>query len=121
MGPVPVRRLKHFSFLRFLGLISVYGLFLGAGGGVLGLRAVREGAARALDKVLDYQPSRASRVFSADGELIGEFYLQKRVVVPYDQIPTHVQNAFVAAEDNRFFEHHGIDPLGIVARRLRQL
>ena len=62
----------------------------------------------------DYSPSRASRVFSSEGELIGEFYLQKRIVLPYDQIPKHVKQAFVAAEDNRFFEHHGIDPLGIL-------
>ncbi len=62
----------------------------------------------------DYHPSRASRVFSADGELIGEFYLQKRIVLPPEQIPQHLKLAFIAAEDNRFFDHHGIDPMGIL-------
>lgn len=62
----------------------------------------------------DYRPSRASRVFSSEGELIGEFFLEKRIVLPPDQIPKHVRDAFVAAEDNRFFAHGGIDPLGIM-------
>lgn len=65
-------------------------------------------------ELTDYKPSRASRVFSSEGELIGEFYLQKRIVLPFDKLPRHVRLAFVAAEDNRFFEHHGIDPLGIL-------
>lgn len=64
--------------------------------------------------LLDYSPSRASRVYDANGELIGEFFLEKRIVVPYEKIPRHVRLAFVAAEDNRFFEHHGVDPLGIL-------
>src|SRR5204862_1958500 len=64
-------------------------------------------------ELTDYKPARASRVFSSEGELIGEFYLQKRIVLRPADIPKHVQQAFVAAEDNRFFDHHGIDPLGI--------
>jgi len=65
-------------------------------------------------ELTDYKPSRASRVFSSEGELIGEFYLQKRVVLPAAELPRHLKQAFVAAEDNRFFTHGGIDPLGIM-------
>src|SRR5262249_29908642 len=64
-------------------------------------------------KVLFYEPARATRVFSADGQLIGEFYLEKRVLTPLARIPPHVQNAFIAAEDRRFRTHHGFDPWGI--------
>jgi penicillin-binding protein 1A len=52
-------------------------------------------------------------VYSADGELIGEFFLQKRVLVPLARIPLHVQNAFISAEDRRFWEHPGFDLAGI--------
>lgn len=61
----------------------------------------------------DYRPPKASRVFSAENELIGEFFLEKRVVVPYERIPRHVVQAFLAAEDSRFFHHRGVDPTGI--------
>jgi len=110
---VPAQRLKHFSLLRFLGLLSVYGLFLGAGGAYWVYSQLARELPERLDKVLGYQPSRATRVFSADGELIGEFFLQKRVLVPLGRIPLHVQNAFIATEDRRFRKHVGFDPIGI--------
>ena len=94
-------------------------LFLlgGAAVGGLGYWGYREFERDLPDRwgeLTDYRPSRASRVFSAEGELIGEFFLQKRIVLPYDKFPRHVPLAFVAAEDNRFFEHQGVDPLGIL-------
>jgi penicillin-binding protein 1A len=67
-----------------------------------------------LDVVTDYRPLRASQVWSADGELIAEFYIEKRVLAPIEQIPAAVKQAFVAAEDARFYSHGGIDYLGIV-------
>ncbi len=66
-------------------------------------------------------PSKASLVFSADGELIGEFFLQKRLVVGIEQVPSHVLQAFVAAEDGRFWEHPGFDPLGIARAAISNL
>jgi penicillin-binding protein 1A len=107
------KRLKRFSVLRFIGLLAVYGLFLGAGGGWYVYSEFAKELPPRLDKVLDYKPARATRVYSADGELIGEFFLQKRVLVPLEQIPAHVQNAFVATEDRRFRKHVGFDPIGI--------
>ena len=66
-----------------------------------------------LNVLTDYRPLRASQIFSADGEMIGEFFVEKRVLVPVDQLPDTVKKAFVAAEDARFYHHHGIDYLGI--------
>ncbi|HEY8144732.1 MAG TPA: PBP1A family penicillin-binding protein, partial [Kofleriaceae bacterium] len=63
---------------------------------------------------IDAQPEMATLVYSADGELIGEFYLQKRRVVPLERIPEHVRQAFIAAEDRRFWDHPGFDVVGIV-------
>src|SRR2546423_11918357 len=50
-----------------------------------------------------------SKVYAADGRLISEYGLQRRTVVPLDQIPVHVRQAFLATEDKRFYTHHGID------------
>ncbi|MBV8909599.1 MAG: penicillin-binding protein 1A [Gammaproteobacteria bacterium] len=54
------------------------------------------------------------RVFTRSGALIAQIGEQRRIPVSYDQIPDLVKHAFVAAEDERFFEHHGIDYFGVV-------
>jgi penicillin-binding protein 1A len=114
MSSRAAKRLSRFSILRFLALITLYGFFLGAGGSYFIYTELARDLPDRLDKVLDYRPARATRVYSADGELIGELFLQKRVLVPLTQIPAHVQNAFIAAEDRRFRKHVGFDPIGIV-------
>ncbi len=54
------------------------------------------------------------RVYARGGELIGEIGEKRRLPVAYDEIPLLVREAFVAAEDQRFFEHHGFDYSGVV-------
>ena len=54
------------------------------------------------------------KVFSSDGILIGEFGDQKRRTIEYDDIPLNLKNAFLAAEDDKFFEHNGIRILSFV-------
>jgi penicillin-binding protein 1A len=54
------------------------------------------------------------RVYTRDGELIGQFGDKRLIPVSFDQIPPLVAEAFVAAEDDRFWQHHGIDYLGMV-------
>jgi penicillin-binding protein 1A len=108
------------SFRRALGwTLRIAGLALLAAlgtGALLGYRAYRAFASDLpprLDVVTDYRPLRASQVLSADGELIGQFYIEKRVLLPVDQIPKRVKDAFVAAEDARFYSHGGVDWLGV--------
>jgi penicillin-binding protein 1A len=62
----------------------------------------------------DYRPSLASHVYDRNGVPIGEFYNERRVLVPYAEIPRHVVLAFVASEDSTFFQHEGIDFEGIL-------
>lgn len=63
----------------------------------------------------DYQASVLTRVYADDEQtVIGEFYLERRIPIPYHQIPDHVRKAFIAIEDARFYEHYGIDPIRIV-------
>jgi penicillin-binding protein 1A len=60
------------------------------------------------------------RVFSRDGHLVEEIGQRRRILVTFDDVPEHVVNAFIAAEDQRFFVHPGIDYRGIL-RALSQL
>ncbi|MFN3354016.1 MAG: penicillin-binding protein 1A, partial [Brevundimonas sp.] len=64
-------------------------------------------------ELADYRPATATRVFAADGTLIGEYSDERRIYVSYDQIPVTVVQAFLAAEDRNFFQHGGIDVSGI--------
>jgi penicillin-binding protein 1A len=66
-----------------------------------------------LDVLTDYRPKVPLRVWTADGVLIGEFGEERRSVVRIDDVPDVMTHAIVAAEDDRFFEHSGVDLLGI--------
>ncbi|AGW13123.1 penicillin-binding protein 1A [Megalodesulfovibrio gigas] len=61
------------------------------------------------DKVMDYRPPLVTMVYARDGELMGMFGREKRFLAPLAQIPAHVVNAFLAAEDSAFYEHEGVD------------
>lgn len=67
-----------------------------------------------LDLKSAYQPAVVSSVFDAHGQRIGEFYHQRRIVVPLERIPSHVVQALLAAEDSRFFAHRGVDVFAII-------
>ena len=61
----------------------------------------------------DYHPPTATRVYAWDGTLIGEYSKERRIYVPYDQIPPKLYLAFLAAEDHNFFRHGGVDVGGL--------
>ncbi|MFJ6024560.1 penicillin-binding protein 1A [Brevundimonas sp. NPDC092305] len=64
-------------------------------------------------ELADYRPATATRVYAGDGTLIGEFSDERRIYVSYDQVPEQVRHAFMAAEDQNFFNHGGIDVSGL--------
>jgi penicillin-binding protein 1A len=66
-----------------------------------------------LDLKSSYQPAVVSTVFDREEKPIGEFYLQRRFVVPLERIPRHVIQALLAAEDSRFYAHGGVDIVAI--------
>ncbi|WP_421791446.1 penicillin-binding protein 1A [Hyphobacterium sp.] len=67
-----------------------------------------------IEQLAEYEPPVTSRVHAGDGRLIAEFARERRVFVPIDRIPPDLTNAFLAAEDAHFYEHGGLDFLGIV-------
>lgn len=70
-----------------------------------------------LPKIMDleeYAPIESSKVYSSDGKLIAEFYIERRTFVPYYKLPRHVKQAFISIEDVRFYSHPGVDIIGIM-------
>jgi penicillin-binding protein 1A len=68
-----------------------------------------------INKMADFQPLRSTRVFARDGQLLANLYHENRIWVSLDHVPAVVRDAFIATEDARFYQHHGID-LGGIAR-----
>jgi penicillin-binding protein 1A len=62
----------------------------------------------------NYNPPLITEIYSDNGEVIGRFWDEKRIVVSLDQLPKHLIQAFIAAEDSRFYQHEGVDFLSII-------
>jgi penicillin-binding protein 1A len=62
----------------------------------------------------DYRPSLVTDIYSGDDQLIGEFYVERRRTLPYHDLPKQLVQAFIAVEDGRFFDHFGVDPIGML-------
>ena len=60
------------------------------------------------------EPSQISVIKASDGTQIAQFYAENRIVVPLSEISANVQNAIIAVEDQRFYQHKGVDPTGII-------
>jgi penicillin-binding protein 1A len=69
----------------------------------------------------DYNPPIITKVFADNGQIIGKFSDEKRVLVPLNEISDHAINAFIAVEDARFFQHKGIDFFGILRALLKNI
>jgi penicillin-binding protein 1A len=67
-----------------------------------------------IDALSDYQPKVPLRIYTADGALIGEFGEERRSVVRIGAVPPLLKHAIIAAEDERFYEHSGVDYLGVL-------
>ncbi len=67
-----------------------------------------------LDALTDYRPKVPLRVYSAEGVLIGEFGEERRSVVAIDDVPQIMKQAILAAEDERFYQHLGVDYQGVI-------
>ena len=67
-------------------------------------------------------PDASSRIYDAKGRLITTVHAEEnRLPVSIDEVPANLQNAFIAVEDNRFYEHHGVDPIGIIRAVFRNI
>ena len=67
-----------------------------------------------LETLTDYRPKIPLRIYSDEGLLIGEFGAERRNVVSISEVPAHLKQAILAAEDDRFYEHGGVDFMGVL-------
>lgn len=97
---------KPKAFHLTLALFIAAGLVIGAGAGFIYALTRDLPEVAALE---DFAPSAATRVLDAEGGLLTEFFVARRLPVPLSQIPEHLVQAVIAIEDRRFFEHPGMD------------
>ena len=110
--------------LRWFVLAFLTGLFCIVSLGVIALFGFYIQLDRSLpsgEALRSYHPPLVTSVLAADGTLIGEFFTERRYMVPLSELPPHLIKAFLAAEDARFYEHGGVDLLGIVRASLKNL
>ncbi|MDH3519355.1 MAG: PBP1A family penicillin-binding protein [Myxococcales bacterium] len=103
-------------------LVAAAGLlFLGGVGAVAGVYLAFLRDLPDLKNAADYRPPLASRVVDRQGRLIGLFFVERRRLTPLSDVPPHVIQAFLSAEDSTFFEHQGIDYMSILRAALVNL
>jgi penicillin-binding protein 1A len=96
---------------------GVSGMF----GATLGLYAAFSADLPKIPDLKSYRPRTVSTFYAEDGTVIGLFYKEKRFPVPLDSMPPHVINAFLAAEDARFFSHGGVDVVGVIRALIKNI
>lgn len=135
----PINRLKSYTpgaivaappgerkhILRRFWFAAVIMLALAAGGltGIIAAYQLNYSqAASEVAALATYRPSVVTRIYADDGKtVIGEFALEKRIPLKYDEIPPVMKNAILAVEDARFFDHIGIDPIRIAGAAWKNL
>ena len=113
---------SHSGLWRILVVVAGLSALLVIGGvaGVIGAYYFVAPGLPAAQTIRDIPLQIPLRIYSRDGHLIEEIGQRRRILVRYDEVPQHVVDAFIAAEDQRFFVHPGIDYRGIL-RALSQL
>ncbi|HSO74782.1 MAG TPA: PBP1A family penicillin-binding protein [Blastocatellia bacterium] len=103
---------RRYTFLALVALSVIAGIMFGA---TVAYQASMTQEAQEVAGLAQYRPNLVTRVLAADGKtVVGEFSLERRLPVNYDQIPDLMKNAIFAIEDDRFYQHIGVDPIRIV-------
>jgi penicillin-binding protein 1A len=116
-----VRHIRRHKLIRALIALLAVGALGGIGvvAGVIGAYYYVQPGLPAAETIRDIPLQVPLRIYSRDGRLISEIGERRRIPITYDEVPPHVVQAFVAAEDQRFFDHPGIDYRGILRALVR--
>lgn len=101
------------KFLKYLFILAFCCILLGVGS-LYGLYRYIEPQLPDVAALKDVRLQTPMQIYSAEGELIAQYGEKRRIPLKLNEIPPVMVNAFIATEDSRFYEHHGIDPVGIV-------
>ena len=108
------------AFARLLLLSLVLMVLLALGGcGAVYYRFGRDVPSH--DDVINYDPATITRVYASDGALMAEYAQERRLFVPLEAIPLHVQHAFLSAEDKDFYDHGGVDYVSFASAMVRNV
>ncbi len=110
-------RKERGGFARFIARFAIWSTVFIILSGVLGILGAYLFLSRDLPKIAsltDYHPAVITTVYSEDHKKIAEFYKERRIVIPLSEMPQMLTEAFIAAEDARFYKHRGIDLLSII-------
>ncbi|MFL6214442.1 MAG: PBP1A family penicillin-binding protein [Blastocatellia bacterium] len=110
---------RRYTFLGLLALSVIAGIMFGA---TVAYQASMTEEAQQVAALANYRPNLVTRVLAEDGKtVVGEFSLERRIPITYDQIPDNMKNAIWAIEDDRFFQHIGVDPIRIVGATFKNI
>ena len=112
------------KIIQKIGLLFITLLFLlFIGGGIFAVGVVIHYSKDLPDyrQLEVYTPAVTTRFYAGDGRLLAEYAAEKRVFLPIDDIPDIVKKAFISAEDQRFYSHSGIDPIGLTRAMISNL
>src|SRR5919205_39693 len=110
---------RRYTFLALLSLSVIAGIMFGA---TVAYQASMTEEAQQVAALATYRPNLVTRVLAEDGKtVVGEFSLKRRIPITYEQIPDNMKNAIWAIEDDRFFQHIGVDPIRIVGATFKNL
>lgn len=114
---------KSFSFERIFKIVITVTMVSGTAVVVFGLISYLYFSRDlpSIENLKNYKPPTITTFFSEEGEIIGEFYAEKRRVISLDRMPKHLIQAFVAGEDSRFFKHKGLDYWAILRALIKNI
>jgi penicillin-binding protein 1A len=108
------------KLLLFLLLFAFFVVLLGLGAGGA-LWYIWSANLPYIGSIREYNPAIITEVYSEEGEVIGRFWEEKRIVMPLEHFPDRLVQAFISAEDARFYEHEGVDLLSILRAFIRNM
>lgn len=115
---------KKPSFLARLVRLFIWLTLIAAVTGILAVVGVFVYLGQDLPRIstlTDYRPPTITTVYSDDNRKIGEFYKERRILIPLEQMPEMLKQAFVSAEDARFYQHRGVDIISIIRAFVKNL
>lgn len=108
----PAARSRWVRLGRGLAVLSLVGLVVGGGGGLVMLSVLAQDLPE-IQSLADYRPHQATTIMDPQGNVVARFAKERRTLVPYERIPQVMVQSVIASEDDEFFEHEGLDFVGI--------